>query len=122
MSQSTEEHLRLTQWFIDQNPDQIVLQRRSRVPDGEGGFEFETPVLLPPQEMRKVKRNNQGDTVEIVSSMGQVVIPSYALIAMPDADIRVFDQFQLDGRLHEVVAIVDRPEWRLQAEIYAHAE
>jgi hypothetical protein len=120
-SQLEATHLDLTQWFINENPDDIVIQRRTRVPDGEGGFTFSAPTLLPSQVMRKVQRGNISDVVQMVNSAGQVVIPSYILIAMPDADIQVFDLFTLDGRLHEVMAITNRPRWRIQAEIYAHA-
>jgi len=112
-------HLKQTDYFIRQRPVEITVERRRREADGRGGWHYvDPPLSLPPQTVRKVGSFRIGSTVERITADGAVVVPSNAVIAYPDADIKRFDKFVIDDVVHEVVFVQILPEWRLQAEVY----
>jgi hypothetical protein len=43
------------------------------------------------------------------------------MIFMADEDVQLFDKFDLNGKVCEVVWLSDSPPWRLQAEVYEYA-
>jgi len=120
VSLATPFHLRQTQAFIACRPVEIRIERFKKVADGRGGFTLEPDPASPldSQTVRKVGSARIGATVERVTSDGRTVVPSATLIAMPDADIKRYDKFVLDGVPHEVVDVAILPEWRLSAEVF----
>jgi hypothetical protein len=117
----TSEHVAATQMFIDANPNSFSLQRPSRVSDGAGGWLEDSVVDLGAQTMRLVGLSQLSTQAERVSSDGHIVRPSFALVALPSADMAVGDRFTFEGKVHEVVFVSTHPEWRKRAEVYRHA-
>lgn len=121
MSQTSAEHLALTQAFIDENPSTITLNRRSKVATGTGGWTWSAPVAQAPFIARLVGTNLRTYSKQVTTVDGSLVIPTYVLIAMPDEDVVIGDQFTLDDKLYEVATVNDRPRWRINAEVVEHA-
>jgi hypothetical protein len=113
-------HIKATQAFINENPEDIILTRRAKVTQPSGGFRWDAGAPLPAQVMRKVAINRVTAAVQRVTEDGRTVFPTAALVALPSADIQSGDLFILAGVPHEVVFVSDRPKWRLQAEVIEH--
>jgi hypothetical protein len=122
MSQTSAEHIALTQAFIDENPSTITLLRRTKVPTGTGGWTWSASVEQTPFVARVVGQNLRSFNSTRTSEDGSLVIPTHVLIALPDEDVQVDDQFELEGKLFEVKTVNDRPRWRINAEVVEHAE
>lgn len=120
MAQNTAEHIAATQMFIDANPDSITLNRPTRGSDGAGGTVTTKTTTVSAQTMRLVALNQRSASETRITVDGEMVVPTYALVTLPSADVRVGDQFTLDGKLYEVVFVQDRPGWRRRAEVFRH--
>lgn len=110
---TTPIHLRMTEWFIDQNPITVAVKRRPRVANGTGGWTLgaeTTPVAA--LWARMVPVSLVEGLTSIVSEDGEVVRVSGTLVCMPDVDIRVGDYFTLSGKLWTVRTLSDSPPWR----------
>lgn len=121
MALDTALHISATQMFIDANPSDITLTRTPMVSDGAGGKVAGTPSTLDPQVMRLVGLNNRAASQTRITFDGETVVPTFALIAPPSADMQAGDQFMFEGKLHEVVFVNTHPEWRKQGEVFRHA-
>jgi hypothetical protein len=106
-----------TEAFIAANPADIVLERASDVDDGKGGVIKGTPTLLPPQRMRKVGSTRISGTQEVTLPDGHIVVPTAALIGLPEVDIAKDDEFVIDGVRHKVLTVDRQPPWRVQASV-----
>jgi hypothetical protein len=115
------EHVAATQLFIDANPNSFSLQRPGRVSDGAGGWTEGTPIELGEQTMRLVGLSQLSTQAERVSSDGHIVRATFALVALPSADVAVGDRFTFEDKVHEVLFVSTHPEWRKRAEVYRHA-
>lgn len=120
MSQTTPEHLALTEAFINENPTTITLSRRTKVPTGSGGWKYDTASDLEPFVGRLVGSFRVRDTIARTTEAGQEVVPTHTLIAMPGTDIARGDQFTIGDALYEVVNFDEMPKWRVNAEVIAH--
>jgi hypothetical protein len=111
-------HRNMTSWFIRQRPSEVTIERRNHVADGSGGFIRSPVITLAPQTMRKVASARLSAVTNRTSADGDVVVPTAAMIAMDDADIKRDDRFYLEGRWHRVVSHPLRiPGWRTQADV-----
>jgi hypothetical protein len=110
-------HLRQTATFIAENPVDIVVRRTSKIPDGRGGNQKDTTRSLPPQTVRRVGSTRISGTKQVMTVDGRLVIPTYALIGLPDVDIQRGDKFDIEGLPYEVVSISLTPPWRVQADV-----
>jgi len=118
MALDTRIHLLQTQKFVSERPVDIVVQRRRRQSDGKGGFKWVTGSSLPPQTVRKVGIGRLSATTERTTADGKVVVPNATIIALPQIDLQRYDKFEIDGIMHEVVAVSRLPEWRVSADVY----
>lgn len=121
MSLATADHLAATQMFIDANSNSFVLTRPTRVPDGAGGTVDSGSTTLAAQTMRLVGLSQLSASAERVSADGHIVRATFALIALPSADVEVGDVFTFDGHVHEVLFVSAHPEWRKRAEVFRRA-
>lgn len=117
---ASPKHLAVTQRFIDQNPLAIQVRRRTLTPDGTGGTIAAYVDVLGLVTVRRVLHSGRNG-IERVSEAGHTVIPTWTAIMLPDEDVQLFDQFDYNDKLCEVVWLSDSPPWRLQAEVYQHA-
>jgi hypothetical protein len=113
-------HLRLTEFFILENPTEIALERPTRVATGTGGYTLETGESLEPFLARLVSSNRVGQGVTRTTTDGSVVTATHTLIAMPDEDIQIKDRFSIGANTYEVIGFADSPPWRISAEVYLH--
>ena len=120
MSQTSAEHLALTQYFINENPVTVTLSRRPKTPTGSGGWKYGAGAPQTPFVGRLVGSNFKRDTSVRTTEAGQEVVPTHVLIAMPGTDVLRGDQFTIDGLLYEVVAFNEMPKWRINAEVMVH--
>jgi hypothetical protein len=115
MSMNDALHLKQTEAFINENPVDVVVTRRTKQANNSGGWKWTNPQNLDPQTMRKV-----GTTTPVSreTADGKTVLPNAVMIALPDADLQIGDLFTIEGRDHEVVWVdSDHPPWRLRAEV-----
>lgn len=104
--QGTDTMVKQTLRFIEENPADITFTRRTKVPDGAGGYTTTDAPLPDPQQVRVVQQPANAQ-VERRNQAGEVVRPALNIIALPDANIEIADTFTWQGRLVEVVWITD---------------
>lgn len=110
-------HLRTTQRFIDQHPTTIVVTRTTSIPDGSGGRKKDNHRTMDPVVVRKVGSQFIAGSSNQVTPIGDVLIPTATLIAMPDVDLQKGDVFRIDGEPWKVEKTDRDPPWRLQAHV-----
>lgn len=94
-----------TEFFIDQNPIDLVLSRITKVDDGAGGT-TEDSVPLDAQKMRLVKPA-PSTSVERRTVGGEMVFPTLSVVAQFDADMQRGDTFKYQGLTMEIVWVND---------------
>lgn len=109
-------HEKQTQAFIDQNPISVVVIRRTKVDLPDGGHRWKEAALAA-QTMRKVASNRQGDVDKVLGPDGQLVVPVFTLIAMPQAVIKREDYVKLEGSTFYVAKASNDPPWARRASI-----
>ena len=117
---TSPQHLALTELFINQNPVTVTPRRRAKVDDGQGGWRPGPPVDQAPITVRRVGINAQRAAVTRVNESGHQVFPSAVFIAMPDADLELFDTFMIGDTNYMVLWTHDSPPWRLNVEVYEY--
>lgn len=120
MTLASAEHIATTQLFIDANPTTITLSRTTRASDGSGGW---VPGATTPAGQitgRLVSVSKPGQTLSRVNANGEVVVPDFAFVCLPSADIRIRDQFTIGSHVYEVLFVSQNPEWRKSAEVFRH--
>lgn len=106
-------HKRQTEAFIGASPSDIVFHRLQKVDDGAGGKRVTAPQDLDPQSVRVVGIRSP---ITRVTPDGQTVTVSYAVIGLPELDVKLGDTFDYGGQEIEIVNIIRAPAWRVQAE------
>lgn len=96
---------RITRAFIDADPVIVVLERRTRVPDGAGGF-TSSPVTQIPQRFRLIPQED-GATARTTAE-GETATPEFMLMGETGCNMRRYDEFALNGTRFQVVYIDDR--------------
>jgi hypothetical protein len=115
---------KITTQFIEENPVDLVMVRRTKEATGAGGFRWTNPTPQAVQTMRVVLPNrsatNEGG--QRTDSSGKVVVPSYLIVAQLDANVERFDLVDIDGLQHEIVWVTSRPLFgRVVCEAVRHA-
>lgn len=110
----------LTRQFIDEEPVDVIMIRRTKTPTSAGGYKWTNPVPQAKQTMRKLRAKAEG--ARRVTSDGKVIVPSAILVGVLDANIRRFDLVGIDDVTHEVVWVTRRETMgRTIAELVQHA-
>lgn len=108
-----------TDHFIKYRPENVTLVRSTKVSDGMGGSTVSTSSPLAPQLMRLVPAKTVTDQAPVrVTVDGQQVHPSWYLVAMHDADVRIGDKTTVRNHKLEIVFVSDLPEERIVAECW----
>lgn len=105
-----------TEQFIAENPTVVSINRPVKEADGAGGKRRLAPAVLDPQTVRLVPMA-PNVSVERRTSDGEVVTTVYSLVAMPDADIKEEDFFEINDARHEVVTVIGIGGYELRAEM-----
>ena len=105
----------LTAGFIQADSKPIVLQRRTRTADGEGGYIDGEAAPLPTQWMRLIPR--QDGSVERTTADGRTVTPSYMLMGRHDADMQRWDEFEVGGHRYQIVFINEDRQYQVKGEV-----
>lgn len=113
-------HRQQTIGLIDENPIDVVLTRRARVPDGQGGWIYDASTALPPQRVRIFPRRSAAVISDRAVPEGIEEIPEYVMVALPEADVSSADTFPYDGSTFRVSRVI-RTAWRVRAEVVRHA-
>jgi hypothetical protein len=106
---------RLTEAFIAADVTVLELTRTPRMSNGAGGWTIGTPVPLSPQRFRLIP-SGDGAT-ERLTADGRKVEPSYMLMGEYNADLRRFDEFELDGRRYQVVFVNANRSYETKGEV-----
>lgn len=92
--------------FIAADAQTIVLQRRTRTPDGAGGVTVGEPVPQAPQTFRLLPQED-GATAR-TNADGEAATPEYMLMGYWDCNMARFDEFAIGARRFQIVYIDDR--------------
>lgn len=103
--------------LISEDPINLVLHRRTEIPDGAGGFKKGPSTPLPAQRVTILPFKRRMSELIIATEMGDVVDYPYAVVGMYNLDIKRDDEFDWDGE-HFVVHAVDvKTEVRTTAQV-----
>lgn len=123
---SAEVHAKNTEAFINENPTEIVFERRKKESTPSGGFKWVKDRDIEAQIGRIVFSVNKSDSTSRVLPDGEVV-NLYATITMrPGADVEYNDllhDVQEGGivRSWRVITVSHTPSWRTSVEIAENA-
>lgn len=114
----------ITTQFIEENPANLVMVRRTKEATTAGGFRWVNPTPQPVQTMRIVLPNRAAASEgnRRTDSSGNVVVPNYLIIGQLDADVQRYDLVTIAGLQHEIVWVTSRPLFsRVVCEVVRHA-
>lgn len=113
----------LTDQFIKENPDNVILRRRSRVATSAGGWAQGPTVEQPEQTFRKIPVGRVSAGANITTPDGKVVVPNFHLVCPLDANIQKDDVFTMDGMEYRVSEVIRRELFgRTVAEVIENAK
>jgi hypothetical protein len=105
----------LTGWFIQADQDEVVLYRRTRTPNGSGGYVLGAPTPLPSQAGRLIPL--QAGATQRHTLDGRLVEPGYHLLLEWNADMARGDTFVVHGRKYEIVFVVENQSYQTKGEV-----
>jgi hypothetical protein len=91
--------------YIAADPIEIVFTRYPRIDDGAGGWRRGTPVEVGPQIMRLVPYKRRLSSLTDMVTAGEIPNVQYSLLALYDADVQRYDEFQLRDEWMKVVGV-----------------
>lgn len=100
--------------FIEADVRMVDLLRSPRSDDGAGGVEVGEPVPIGAQRFRLLPQED-GATARTTAE-GESATPEYMLMGAWNADMKRFDEFELDGVRYQIVYIDDR-QYELKGEV-----
>lgn len=105
-----EQQRRQTEAFINADSTTLSVLRGVREPTDAGGYRDVVPTEpnVGPVLVRLIPTSDK--TPELRTSAGRMVVPTYTLLAMPDADLARWDKFKLGEDTYELANILD--EWK----------
>lgn len=121
MTHSHPAHVRQTEAFVAENPVDIVITPRAKEATGAGGHRWVDQPPLPSQRVRLVAIGRVTAVATRTTEDGRVVTPTHTLIAVPGTVVNPMDKFSVGSDQYEVVTVSSKPEWRVSAEVVAHA-
>jgi hypothetical protein len=107
---------KLTDWFIRADEQQIALIRKTKVPNGAGGYR-EVATTLAPQGFRLIPLQDSTGESSRTTADGKQVTPSYMLQGRHDCNMQRYDQFILDGKRYEVFFIIENRQYQVKGEV-----
>lgn len=118
---ATAAHLRLTEFFIAENPISVALKRSVVTPTGTGGTHRAPPSIVGEVRGRLVASSRVGQGVAQMTADGALVTATHTFVMLPDTDVQLHDKWDgADGNVYEVIGLSTSPPWRLTAEVYRH--
>lgn len=107
---------RLTAMFIEADPVEIQLLRRTKAPDGAGGFTTTDAVAFGGLQRFRLIPLGDGAT-ERYTEDGHQVFPNYMLMGPATASMQRWDEFELDGRRYQIVFINQNSQYEIKGEV-----
>jgi hypothetical protein len=104
-----------TRAFIAADQDEVVLTRRTRVPNGSGGYLLTAPAALPSQPARLIPLQPGGPQRHTLD--GRLVDPAYHLLMDWEADLSRGDLFVIHGRRYEIVFVTENQSYETKGEV-----
>lgn len=119
MTSALEERVqrKATQRLINSLPTTLVLIPRSQVGDGAGGWRWVLGTPRDPQTMRLIEYNTRAGTEPILTADGRQRYIDFELMAMPEAQIGLYDIFEHDGDKWEIISMMRDHPWSLRASV-----
>lgn len=94
-----------TKAFIDADPVSIRLQRAERIPTPDGGHRKNADAPpLDPQTFRLIPVSDQMPTIQTPDGFSRT--PTYVLLGEHDADMEIWDKFELNGHKYQIASPV----------------
>lgn len=107
--------MKTTSAFIEHDAVDLIINRRSRIDDGEGG------VVVGPESpvgMVRARLIPQSDKVpEVSTSDGRLLKPEFVLLCMPGQDMERYDVFSWHGGEWEIISIHEGPEYEMKGDV-----
>lgn len=97
---------------IAQDPVDLVLVRRTKAPDGAGGFTLGVNNL-PPQRVRVTPFRQGSGRSEVNTNVARTVNEDWVLMGLPGMDVNVHDEFTLRGNQWEITSSLENSPERV---------
>lgn len=118
MSRLEEVHVKNTKRFIQERGVAAAVERYEFVRSTAGGKIRGARVPVETQFLRLI---STGILPARIDENGEQVKPSFAITAMPSADLELFDKLTIGDMRLKVVHVDRMPEWRTHAEAFQYA-
>jgi hypothetical protein len=104
-----------TRAFILADPEDLVLLRKTKTPDGAGGFVGTAEASLATQVARLIP---QFDAVpELTGSDGRLAVPEWVLLMEPGSDIQRYDRFWWNDIQWEIAQLHYKPDYEVKGDV-----
>lgn len=114
---------RQTRAFIDRDPSDTVVVRRTLQATPHGGFTWHVDATLAPQVFRFIPvRSINAQQVIRTTPDGRQVLTNWYIVCMPSDMVDVGDILQADGKTYEVIFENEVPSWRKVMEVLEDAD
>lgn len=100
-----------TDFFINEDPTDLVLRRKDTIPDGAGGTKI-VPRDLSPQRVRIVGSVNPNP---VITPDGRTISIQKSIVGFHELDVLEGDEFDIDDKTYEVISVQPDPSWRMVA-------
>ena len=91
--------------YIAADSVQVAFTRYPRIDDGAGGWVKGPPVEIAPQTMRLVPYKRRLSSLTDMVTAGEIPNVEYSLIALYDANVQRYDEFELNGEALKVLGV-----------------
>lgn len=109
--------MRQTEAVINQDKSLVPFQRFKSNKTTAGGVRREALGPTAPQEVRLIPRQALANQTPLRRTPdGEMVTPTWFILAMPGSDIQRFDEVEIKGHSLRVLHVNTEPDWLLLAE------
>jgi hypothetical protein len=106
----------LTDYFIKADPITVILWRRGRVSNGQGGFILSAAAGQAPQTFKLIPQSSSRQ-LERQTAEGVVVQPSHVLMGYWNANVLPGDYFLFDGYRYDIVFVHEKNDFETISEV-----
>lgn len=112
--------VKMTKAFIDADKSTVTIYRRTKIRTNTGGFTEGPRSAIGIFDVRMVPKENVGAVEELSTTDGRRAESGFTLVAMPDADISRYDEFEWKGSVWQVWFVRYMPEYTLKGDVRLH--
>lgn len=101
--------------FILADPQQVTMDRKTRVSTNTGGWKDGPPAFTSPQVVRVIPSSRQ--LPDRQTADGVMATPSHTLLVRWDGDVKRFDEFNCQEHHYIVLYVWEKKTYEIKAEL-----